>query len=287
MIENEYIQRINQAVDFIHKNLDRNLTVEEIADFCCFSRFYFSRMFKAVVGESVYSFIKRKKLENGAFLLRTRTNLTVTDIALQNGYTSSNFASAFKEFFGVSATEYRRSRDNTEKEPHSSIVKHIQELKKREDVFELINAKMQIRRFDRMNLLYDRFIGNYSDLSDFWEKFCTAAEEKKLLNEHTRFIGVSYDDPLVTDENRCFYDVCINVENPVGSNIHKIDEGYYACYQFHDKLINLGKSYNEIFSCWIPFSPYAIDNKLSLEIYHTAVDENSNIKMEICIPIIK
>lgn len=283
----EYIQRINKAIDYIHKNLDKNLTAEEIADYCCFSRFYFNRMFKAVVGESVYSFIKRRKLENAAFLLRTKTNIPVTDIALRNGYSPSNFASAFKSYYGISATEYRKRNDIPVKDSYIVVAEHIRSLKKRNDYFNTVNKKINIRKIGRMNLLYERFIGNYYNLSDFWEEFCKKAVEKQLVNENTHFIGISYDDPLVIDENRCIYDVSINVEIAGGPNIHVVEEGYYACYEFHDKLTNIAKAYNEIFLLWLPFCDYDVDHRLPLEIYHSTLDEEGRIHLDICIPIVK
>lgn len=286
MTDNQYIRVINQAIDYIHRNLDKNLTAEDIADYCCFSRYYFSRMFRSVVGESVYSFIKRRKLESAALLLKTR-RLSITEIALQHGYSSSNFASAFKEYFGINAAAYRRNKDFTPRESLSSIIGHIQSLKKREDAFDIVNSKIEIRKIERMNLLYERFIGNYQDLATIWDDFCRKAEERQLINEKTHFIGVSYDNPLITDENRCIYDVCINVENLVGNSIHKIDEGYYACYRFHDSLSNLGKSYNEIFTFWMPYCEYPIDNRLPLEVYHAPMDEEGRMLLDICIPIVK
>lgn len=283
----EYMQRINQAIDYIHKNLDKNLTAEEIADYCCFSRFYFNKMFKAVVSESVYSFIKRRKLENAAFLLRTKINMPVTDIALRNGYSPSNFASAFKEYYGMSATEYRKKNDIPVKDSYIAVAEHIRSMKKMDDCFDIVNKKIKIRKIDRMNLLYERFIGNYYDLSDFWEGFCIKVNEKQLVNENTRFIGISYDDPLIIDENRCIYDVCISIENAGGPNVHRVEEGYYACYEFHDRLINLAKAYNEIFSLWMPFCGYDVDHRLPLEIYHSVLDEQGRMRIDICIPIVK
>lgn len=287
MLHTEYIQRINQAIDYIHKNLDRNLTAEEIADYCRFSRFYFNRMFKAVVNESVYSFIKRRKLENAAFLLRANTSMPVTEVALQFGYSPSNFASAFKEYYGISATEYRRKNDIPVKDSYTAVVEHIRGMKIREDSFDIVNKKIVIRKIGRMNLLYERFIGNYYKLADFWDEFCKKVTEKLLVNENTRFIGISYDDPLVTDENRCIYDVCINVENAGGPNVHVAEEGYYACYQFHDRLTNLLNAYNEIFSIWMPFYGYDIDKRFPLEIYHSAMDQEGRMRVDLCIPIVK
>lgn len=111
--------------------------------------------------------------------------------------------------------------------------------------------------------------------------------EKQLVNENTCFIGISCDDPLITDENRCIYDACINVENAAGPNVHRIEEGYYACYEFHDRLINLVKAYNEIFSIWMPFCGYDIDNRINLEFYRSSLDEEGRMRVDLCIPVVK
>lgn len=285
----EYMQRVNQAVDYIHKNLDKNLTAEEIADYCRFSRFYFNRMFKAIMNESVYSFVKRRKLENAAFLLRAKSNLPVTDIAFRNGYSPSNFASAFKDYHGISPTVYRKKDDIHQKDSYLEVTEHIKSMRKRADCFDEVNNKIKIRKIEKMNLLYERFIGNYIDLAGFWRGFCQKVTEKQLVNENTRFIGVSYDDPLIIDENRCIYDVCINVENGGGPNVHIVEGGYYACYKYHGRVENLVKAYNEIFSIWLPFCGYDVDHRIPLEIYNWVSDgeEGMWLDLDICIPIVK
>lgn len=132
--------RINQALNYIYQNIDKNLTVEEIADHCCFSKYYFNRVFKLIVGENIYSFIKRMKLENAAFKLRTSKNSPITDIAIDIGYSTSNFASAFKQNFGLSASEYRKFNGVPFKDSFAVVFDHIHNLKKQENAFEEINA---------------------------------------------------------------------------------------------------------------------------------------------------
>lgn len=58
MIEN---QIINKAIDYIFQHIDEDLSVESIAAFCGYSKFYLSRLFKAETGEGIYTFIKRAK----------------------------------------------------------------------------------------------------------------------------------------------------------------------------------------------------------------------------------
>ena len=55
--------RINRAVAFIRDNLERDLSVAEIAAVACLSPFHFTRMFKRVTGENALCLRQRRKTE--------------------------------------------------------------------------------------------------------------------------------------------------------------------------------------------------------------------------------
>ena len=55
----EYRRRICRAMDYISRNLESELSLEEIAQAASFSMFHFHRIFKAVVGETVSGFTRR------------------------------------------------------------------------------------------------------------------------------------------------------------------------------------------------------------------------------------
>ncbi len=66
-----------------------------------------ANIFKAQFGVTVSDYVQKIRMENAQALLR-QTDLSVTQIALDIGYGhSSNFATAFKRFTGVSPREYR------------------------------------------------------------------------------------------------------------------------------------------------------------------------------------
>ncbi|HOO78751.1 MAG TPA: AraC family transcriptional regulator [Lachnospiraceae bacterium] len=54
---------VNQAISYIMEHIEEEIALEDVAEYCHFSKFYFSRIFKDKTGESVYAFIKRMKLE--------------------------------------------------------------------------------------------------------------------------------------------------------------------------------------------------------------------------------
>ncbi len=287
-MENEYAMRINQAINYIHDNLERNLTVEEIANHCCFSKYYFNRIFKSIVDESIYSFIKRLKLEAAAFKLRANSRMAITDIALSVGYSPSNFATAFRDYFGISASDFRKNHKVPVKDSYRDIAEHIANMKKRDGYFEQVDSRITIRHFPEMYLEYERFIGKYGDLKEAWEKFCNEVSLRHTLGEANKFMGISYDDPLITDENHCIYDMCVRVDHIRHVNAHTLEAGLYACYDFYDKLEHMGKAFNEIFALWMPFTRYCIDcmpRRLPIELYQSPLDEEGKMHVEICVPI--
>ena len=62
----EHIARINCVIDFIEDNLDQNLSLAQIARVATFSRFHFHRIFGAIMGETLYHYISRLRLEKAA-----------------------------------------------------------------------------------------------------------------------------------------------------------------------------------------------------------------------------
>lgn len=53
---------VNDAIDFIMQHINEDLSVDDIAAHCHFSKYYFSRLFRSETGESIYSFIKRLRV---------------------------------------------------------------------------------------------------------------------------------------------------------------------------------------------------------------------------------
>ena len=98
-----------QAVGYILEHVGESLTVDQVADHCHFSKFYFSRRFKAETGESPYAFIRRARLETSAFRLKTEPDRSVTDIGWDYGYSSSNYSTVFRQRFGARPVEFRKT----------------------------------------------------------------------------------------------------------------------------------------------------------------------------------
>ena len=99
---------INEAVVYIQQNYHRDLTIDEVADFCKLNRNYFSRKFKKVIGCTPQEFLIQQRMFNAAELLRL-SDLPIKTIAAQCGYPNQlHFSQAFKKRYGLPPQEWRK-----------------------------------------------------------------------------------------------------------------------------------------------------------------------------------
>ncbi|NBI29679.1 helix-turn-helix domain-containing protein [Chengkuizengella marina] len=110
MQRNDYLTRINNVINYIQNNLNKDLSLQNLSQLASFSPFHFHRIFKAILNENVNDFVKRSRLERAAKRLVMNQRLSITEIALDTGFSSSSvFSRAFKAHFKMSASEYRKN----------------------------------------------------------------------------------------------------------------------------------------------------------------------------------
>jgi AraC-like DNA-binding protein len=100
--------RLRRADDFLRARLASPLSLAELAREAGLSRFHMLRLFKQAYGETPFKRLARLRMEDAQRRL-ARTQDSVTEIAFAVGYENpAHFASAFRRFFGVSPSRFRR-----------------------------------------------------------------------------------------------------------------------------------------------------------------------------------
>ncbi len=101
---------IDRALRIVHSRLnDPALSLSDLAASLNVSSAYLSRGIKQRTGENFSACVTRLRMEQAMELLRAPANAPVGDIAARLGYTSQHyFCRIFKEFTGLSPTEFRR-----------------------------------------------------------------------------------------------------------------------------------------------------------------------------------
>jgi AraC-like DNA-binding protein len=102
---------------YLRDNLSRPLQVRDVAAQVHLSERQAARLFAASTGESLLGHLRRLRLERAADRLLVGS-ATVTAIATDAGfYDRRHFARHFRDYFGVSPSEYRQASGTTQTEP--------------------------------------------------------------------------------------------------------------------------------------------------------------------------
>lgn len=105
--QKEYIKKFHDVLAFIDSHYMDDLCLEEIASSIGFSKYHFSRLFKQYTNFTFCDYLNYRRIKAAENLL-SQNDLTVTEIALQSGFSSiSTFNRLFKQLKGCSPREFR------------------------------------------------------------------------------------------------------------------------------------------------------------------------------------
>lgn len=281
MIKNEVI---NEAISYIMEHITEEISVEDVAEHCHFSKFYFNRLFREETGESVYAFIKRLKMEQSAFRLKVERQKSVTDICNDYGYTSSNYSSAFKQHHNMSPADFRKSiaEKSISSNPNWEIYNDM--VAERVMSYEECDKHISIEVLDDFYVIYERYKGNYHDLKADW---CAFTEKyQSYMTKDTILLESTYDDPTITNVDGCLYDICMTVDRSCTlENTRVMEGGRYVVYHFEGYLWDIFPVHQTLLNVWFPKSGYELDKRYNFDIYRSVDDEDMHMVMDICIPI--
>lgn len=111
LTQNKSLTRVQlqQAIDYIHTHLDRDLSLVEIAKVINISPTYFASLFKRAIGTSPHQYVIGQRVERAKLML-SKTDLAIADIALQVGFSSqSHLTQHLKRLTGVTPKQIRFS----------------------------------------------------------------------------------------------------------------------------------------------------------------------------------
>lgn len=294
----EYQERVCRAMNFISRNIERELSLEEIAESAAFSRFHFHRIFKAVVGETVADFTRRLRLELAANRLLSAQFSDITTVALNCGFSSSqNFAKAFRQHFGVTPSQYRKSKignmpGKNENAPSLRAVYDVDRLLRDAPRGESRAAmRVDVTAMPALTVAYVRKIGPYIPEvcgAGFAELMRWAAP-RNVVGAGT-VLAIYWDNPEVTPPDRCRFDACNLV--PAGTApegqvfIQTIPAGLYALCHFERPPSEIQQAWEDAY-LWLCGSGYESSDAPCYERYYNdaAQHPQGNWIFDICIPL--
>lgn len=275
-----YRQKLNIIKEYIHNNLDTKIELKTLAELSHLSSFHFHRISRALLGEPIGTYISRTRLETAAKMIRY-TALTIEDIAYNVGYeTPSSLSKAFKHYFGTTPSNYRK--DKQFKTKTTLTMKTSLNIK-----------KPKIATVEDKNCIYYRLTGAYNgmDYGTAWAALWQEVKTQKLFTAGIEHIGLPYDDPKITDENKIRYDACLIIHKnailsgDIGTKILK--GGRFAIFHYQGSYANISQVYDYIFNTWLLENEYELRDDTVREKYLNNPDktEESKLKTEFYLPI--
>ena len=284
-----YPLKLQPVLRYLEAHFKQPLNLKDVAEKAFLSPYHFHRIFKAVTHETLADYLRRLKLEYAAQQLFYNEQ-SITEIALTLGFSSSqSFAKAFRQYYGLSATDIRHCLTLTQYRTliqNSKIGYQVRNngntLDEKTQYSDSIDNQtgeriMKTESIKQKYLAYIRVTGPYGEgYQDALEKLYRWANMHSLADGESMMIY--HDNPEITPSEKCRTDICISV--PQGAFVSqgaKVSQGIElqvlpaGPYAYVRKKIT---DSNQYASSWNHLMEQVVESQLPLddrpcfELYH-------------------
>lgn len=99
---------VEAVTHYMVENMEKKVTLQELADYMGYSQSYLSQRFKQELGESPLNYLNRLRIDNACRMLK-ETNLRINHICHKVGISDAYyFSRLFHQIMGMSPREYRK-----------------------------------------------------------------------------------------------------------------------------------------------------------------------------------
>lgn len=262
--------KLLKAVEFIEQRLTAELTLGDVAAVAGLSDYHFSRVFSAVTGEPVSSYIRRRRLTEAAHRLKAGDD-RVIDLAVLYGFDSqAAFSRAFKRQFGLPPGAYRKTARAMPWAWRSPITADDF---KHEEV-----RAMEPNIADKPAIKAVGLAGEFSpetqpEIPALWRRFWARHKEIAAAVEgHTFGLCIGVDN----GEDTFTYAAALEVENldnvPDGMQAFDLPPQTYAIFTVplagkEPIGTEIGRAFRFIWNTWLPKSGYTFARAPEIEYY--------------------
>ncbi|MGH7650707.1 MAG: AraC family transcriptional regulator [Gemmatimonadaceae bacterium] len=123
----------------------------------------------------------------------------------------------------------------------------------------------------KLHLASVRHVGSYMRVTEAFRRLDDLVTRAGLGNRDSMLVGIYYDDPSTTAEDKLRADAAItvapNTKLPPGLNPLEVPSGRYAHAVHRGPYTGLGQVWNHLRNDWLPRSGEHLGNGMSYEVY--------------------
>ncbi len=283
----EWLERLNQSINYIEDNLSETISYEHAAQIACCSTFHFQRMFSYIAGIPLSEYIRRRRMTAAALDLQNN-NMKVIDVALKYGYESpTSFNRAFHSVHGVSPSAARTEGVSLKAFPRISFTISIRgdiamnyKIEKK-DAFRIVGVKeylaMDIEEcFAKVPLFWQKTIqtGMISKVSELMNQ-----PPFGLIGASTCMNGKDFD-----------YYIAVATDKPApeGTAEYEVPACTWAIFECIGPMPNaIQELQKRIVTEWLPTSGYEYADAPDIELYTEGDVTSPTYKSEVWLPVAK
>ena len=265
-------------LDYIHNNLDGDLSLDTLAEVAAMSRFHWHRVFTAHQGETVAQAIRRIRLNRAACWL-LETDRALADIAAACGYPNvQSFTRVFGAAFGLPPAAFR------ERGAMASAPMAAQE-------GESAMFPVEITEHPVRNLVALPHRGPYIEIGKTFEAVSAIATSRGLWPHVQGMVGVYYDDPDAVPEAdlRSHAGLSLAGEMDVPEDLDYIElaGGRMAVLHYKGPYAGLSAAYRYFYGDWLADSKVELRDHPPFEVYLNSPMEVApqDLLTDICVPV--
>ncbi len=279
-MRNSYEDRILRVIDYIHDNLDGDLSLDTLAEVAAMSRFHWHRVFSAVHGETLASTIRRIRLGRAAAEL-VNGHRDLADIAKVCGYPNQrSFARVFREAYGQSPDAFRKGGK-------------LLPLRIKTQTGERQMYPIEIRNDPARKVVALEHKGSFLTIDKTFEKVAAMAAARDFWRHIETMAGIFYNAPDTTAEEDLRAHAGMVLRDPTIATPEGLDEvllpaGKVAVMHFKGPYAGLHAAYGHLYGEWLPKSGQETRDQPPYEIYlNTPRDvAPEDLLTDVCVPLV-
>jgi AraC family transcriptional regulator len=273
---------VERALWFIESHFARDITLDEISDAACVSRYHMSRVFAVSTGISIMRYLRARRLSVAATALANGAP-DILSVALDVGYGSHEaFTRAFREQFGMTPESVRA-------QGHLNNLQVTEAMKMGESLLKELEARFEKGRVLLISGIGSRYhCGSTESIAAQWQGFVP-----HIGNTPGQLGGNAYGVMCNFDEDGNFDYIC-------GVEVKDFSQGFpgwtrvripaqdYAVFTHSDHISAIRSTWTTIWNQWLPDSGRVVKDAPTFEVYGEKFDSvTGRGPVEIWLPLKK
>ncbi|CEO26328.1 AraC family transcriptional regulator [Paraclostridium sordellii] len=281
----EWLDKLNEALQYIEGNLDGEIKYEKAANIACCTTYHFQRMFSYIAGTPLSEYIRNRRLTKAALDLQNGEK--VIDVAIRYGYESPTaFNRAFQKIHNVSPSVAQKEGTFLKAYPPISFkitIKGVEEMEYR------IVKKEEMRIVGAKALLEKNVEENFNTVPMLWQEVAQSGKIMEIVSlmgpDSKGVLGVSACMDYL-DKWEYYIAVETDKEAPKGLEEYTIPACTWAVFPGEGQMPTAIQDIEKrAITEWLPTSGYEYADAPDIELYLNQDPMNS--KFEVWIPIRK